>query len=118
MVKSYKTSIFIFTRDLRLEDNTTLIIALQKSEKVIPIFIFNPYQIDDKNRFKSDNCVQFMCESLKELDNTLYSKGSKLYFFYDYHDVVIDKLLKDDNIDAVFMNVDYTPFAKKGMMKF
>ena len=54
---SYKTSLFIFTRDLRLEDNTGLIEALKSSEKVIPVFIFNPEQISEENSYKSDNDI-------------------------------------------------------------
>jgi len=35
-------------------------------------FIFTPEQIDaSKNNYKNDNCVQFMIESLKDLDKQL-----------------------------------------------
>jgi deoxyribodipyrimidine photo-lyase len=107
-------SIFIFTRDLRLQDNTSLLSALKESQVVIPIFIFNPKQIDDSNKYKSDNCVQFMCESLDELDEELKKKGSRLYFFYDDPNIIIESLLKNNKeIDAVYINMDYSPFAKK-----
>lgn len=110
----FKLSIYIFTRDLRLDDNTSLMEALKNSTQVIPIFILNPTQIDNVNKFKSNNCVQFMCESLDDLDETLIKKKSKLFLFYDYPHIIIEKLLKHDkNIEAVYMNVDYTPFAKK-----
>ncbi len=69
--------IFIFTRDLRLEDNTGLIKALKECDKVIPIFIFTPQQITD-NSYKSDNCVQFMIECLEELDASLRKRKSYL----------------------------------------
>jgi deoxyribodipyrimidine photo-lyase len=109
-----KNSIFIFTRDLRLQDNTTLLYALRESETVIPIFIFNPKQIEGSNKYKSDNCVQFMCECLDELSEELKKKGSRLYFFYDEPDIIIESLLKKyKDIDAVYINMDYTPFAKK-----
>ncbi len=41
-------NIFIFHRDLRLHDNTTLIRMLKDNKKIIPIFIFPPEQIDPK----------------------------------------------------------------------
>ena len=41
MSKEYKKSLFLFRRDLRLEDNTGLSKALQNSEEVIPCFIFD-----------------------------------------------------------------------------
>lgn len=69
MEKAIKTSIFIFRRDFRLIDNIGFIDCYKKSENVIPIFNFTPQQIDsNKNEYKSDNCVQFMIESIKELD--------------------------------------------------
>ena len=77
MAKKYNTSIFIFTRDLRLEDNTTLIHLSQLSKYVIPIFIFNPIQINN-NEYKSDNCVQFMCECLDQLNENIKKRGKSL----------------------------------------
>ena len=56
----YNKSIFIFRRDLGLID------AIKNSKSIIPIFIFTPEQIE-KNKFKSDNAIQFMIESLAEL---------------------------------------------------
>ena len=51
-------------------------------KNIIPIFIFTPEQISSKNKFKSDNAIQFMIESLKELDSELkLKKGSKLHIF-------------------------------------
>ncbi len=37
----YKKSLFIFRRDLRIEDNVGLIEALQNSEEIIPCFIYD-----------------------------------------------------------------------------
>ena len=109
----YKLSLFIFTRDLRLEDNTGLIEALKSSEKVIPVFIFNPSQISEENTYKSDNCVQFMIECLDELNSELKSKSSKLFYFYGDNKKVISKIIKETEIEAIYINQDYTPFAKK-----
>ena len=58
------TSLFIFRRDFRLNDNLGLIECYKKSNKVIPIFIFTPEQIE-KNSFFSSNSFQFMLESLE-----------------------------------------------------
>jgi deoxyribodipyrimidine photo-lyase len=109
----YKKSIFIFRRDHRIPDNIGLIEALKSSEKVIPIFILTPEQLKN-NTYKSDNCVQFMMESLTELNSALTQYKSKLLFFQGTQPDVINKLLKDDDqIEAVFMNVDYSPYAVK-----
>lgn len=113
MTKIYKKSLFIFTRDLRLNDNTSLIKALETSELVIPIFIFNPDQLGDGNKYKSNNCIQFMIESLDELNNNLNEKNSRLFYFYGNPSDIINKLIPQLSIDSVYMNIDYTPFAKK-----
>lgn len=111
--KIYKVTIFIFTRDLRLHDNTSLMEALKKSELVIPIFILNSEQLSDSNTYKSDNCVQFMCECLEDLNLQLNKYNSRLFLFYGEINTVIHKILKIENVDAIFMNKDYTPFARK-----
>jgi deoxyribodipyrimidine photolyase len=54
-------NIFIFHRDLRLIDNTSLIKQLKAYKKVTPIFIFPPAQINPKiNKYFSHHSVQFM----------------------------------------------------------
>lgn len=54
-------NLFIFHRDLRLIDNTSLIKQIKAFKKVTPIFIFPPAQIDPKvNKYFSHNSVQFM----------------------------------------------------------
>lgn len=110
----HKKSLFIFRRDLRLEDNTGLISALNDSEIVIPAFVFDPRQYDKtKNPYFSDNAFGFLIESLKDLDSQLNIKNSRLYIFNGIVEEVIEKLIKDENIDAIYFNKDYTPFSKK-----
>jgi deoxyribodipyrimidine photo-lyase len=110
---SYNNSIFIFRRDLRLEDNTGLIEALKQSNKVLPIFIFTPEQITSKNEYKSDNSVQFLMESLEDLNQDLISHKSKLLYFYGDVINVLKSLTKEVEIDAIFLNQDYTPYSRE-----
>lgn len=112
MDKHYKTSLFIFRRDLRLPDNTGLLEACRSSEKVIPAFIFDPRQVD-KNPYKSSNAIQFMVESLSELDQSLRAKSGKLLCFEGKAEEVLERLFKNENIEAVFINKDHTPFSLK-----
>jgi deoxyribodipyrimidine photo-lyase len=113
MAQQYTLSLFIFRRDLRIQDNTGLNNALEKSNLVIPCFIFDPRQIDDENKYKSDNAIQFMCESLAELDAQLRKHGTKLYLVHGKAEEVIKKLITSEKIDAIFMNRDYTSFSIK-----
>lgn len=111
-MKKYKLSIFIFRRDLRLHDNTALIHAQTMSEQVIPVFIFDPRQVED-NPYRSDKCVQFMLESLEDLDKDIRQSGSRLYYCYGHNHEIISQLLQETNAEAVFINKDYTPFSLK-----
>lgn len=64
------TSLFIFRRDFRIIDNTAFIECYKKSNKILPIFIFTPSQIEN-NEYFSHNSFQFLIESLDELNNEL-----------------------------------------------
>lgn len=109
----YTHSLFIFRRDLRTQDNIGLITALQQSENVIACFIFDPRQCTGKNNYKSANALQFMIESLQELNTLFEKKGKKLYIFYGKPENILKKLLKVIPIKAVFANRDYTPFSRQ-----
>lgn len=104
-------TLFIFRRDLRIIDNTALIKAAEYGN-VIPIFIFTPEQIKN-NPYASDNAIQFMCESLVELDSDLKKNGSRLHIFNGDNISVLKKIIKTINVNAIVFNMDYTPYAKK-----
>ena len=75
-------NIFIFHRDYRLFDNTTLIEMSKKEGVITPIFIFTPEQITKKNKYRSNNSVQFLIESLFELKDAIEEYKGKIHFFY------------------------------------
>lgn len=112
MNKMYQRALFIFRRDLRLADNTGLIFALKNAEKVLPIFIFTPEQVG-RNPFKSNHCLQFMIESLQDLEEQLHQKGGKLYRFRGSVKTVAGRLIAKHKIDALIVNRDYTPYSHK-----
>ena len=105
-------SIFIFRRDLRLIDNTTLHHLCKNFKNVVPIFIFTPEQITSENKFKSNNAIEFMIESLLELQKDLKLKKSDLLFFQDTNLRVLDKIAKHYQIDCIATNQDYTPYSR------
>jgi len=108
-----KHNIFIFRRDIRIKDNKSLNYAMSNFNNIIPIFIFTPEQISSKNKFKSNNAIQFMIESLKELDLELKKKGSKLHIFKGKNKTVLNKIFKELDVENVIFNMDYTPYAIK-----
>ncbi len=103
---------FIFRRDLRLDDNTGLIHSLRDCSSVIPCFILDPRQVKE-NEYKSENAIAFMINSLKKLDKELRFFGSRLYVFEGITHEVINSLVEMLKPDAIYVNRDYTPFSKE-----
>lgn len=110
MEKEFEKGLFIFRRDLRLNDNTGLIYALKKAKEVVCLFIFTPEQIN-QNPYRSDFCLQFMIESLEDLDKELRKRGGKLFYFFDKPNKVVEKCIRQLGIDLVAVNRDYTPYS-------
>jgi deoxyribodipyrimidine photo-lyase len=108
-----ENGLFIFRRDYRIIDNIGLLLASSKCSKVFTVFIFTPEQVSSANKFKSDNAVQFMIESLQDLASEIAKKGGHLYTFYGKNETIIKQLIKDLDIDAIFFNEDYSPYAVK-----
>lgn len=106
--------IFLFHRDLRLIDNTTLIEQIKANDSVIPVFIFPPEQIDPKkNDYFSNNSVQFMIESLHELSDDIKKNNGKIYFFKGDILKVLKAINKTKLIKSIGFNIDYTPYARQ-----
>ena len=116
MHKPYQKALFIFRRDLRLEDNTGLLFALEKAKEVILSFIFTPDQIEN-NPYRSDYCLQFMVESLEDLEKAILAKKGRLYLFQGKPEEVILKCIEKLHVDAVIVNRDYTPYSIKRDLK-
>lgn len=107
-----KKTLYVFRRDLRIEDNTALIAAHTQAEKVITCFILDPRQTGPKNTYRTSNGLQFMRESLEDLQKQLLSAGGKLILYTGIPEKIIPQILKKNNIEALFFNADYTPFSK------
>ena len=105
---TYENGLFIFRRDFRIIDNVGLNLANSLCKHVYPIFIFTPEQVSSANKFKSDNAVQFMIESLQDLNKNM---GNKLLCFYGHNPSIVSQLIKELDINFVCFNADYSPYA-------
>lgn len=107
-----KLNVFWFRRDLRLDDNTGLYHALIAGKPVLPIFIFD-IEILDKLENKYDNRVDFIHKALSEIDFALKLNGSSLLTINGKPIEIWKKLLREYDIEEVFTNHDYEPYATK-----
>jgi deoxyribodipyrimidine photo-lyase len=107
-----KNSIFLFHRDLRLTDNIGFLETCDLTKQnIYPVFIFTPEQVTNKNKYKSDNAIEFMLDSLDELSGEISRMGGKLHIFYGNTVSILEQLIKEWHIDLVAFNRDYTPYA-------
>lgn len=113
-MKQYNKVIFIFRRDLRIVDNTGLLAALRAARCVIPLFILDKSQVGEKNSYRSFNAMQCMYESIMDLHSAINSKGGYLSIVYGgSYQSLLSILKKEKDVDAIFCNRDYTPFARE-----
>jgi deoxyribodipyrimidine photo-lyase len=103
--KKMKTVLVWFKTDLRITDNETLIKAISQSEQIIPVYCFDdshfettPYGFKKTGSFR----VQFLLESLKNLDKTLRALGSGLLIIKGKPEIEIPKIVKQYKAQKVF----------------
>lgn len=104
-------NIFWFRRDLRLYDNAALYYALKEGKPVLPIFIFDKH-ILDKLEDKADRRVEFIHAAIVEMQQELTTLQSSLGVFYGFPGDVFKELLTEYQIEKVFANHDYEPYAR------
>ena len=103
-------NIFWFRRDLRLTDNAGLFHALQGELPVLPIFIFDR-NILDLLENKKDARVDFIHQAIQAMQKKLTGFQSGLEVFYGKPSEVFNSLCEIYQINKVFANEDYEPYA-------
>lgn len=105
-----KTNIFWFRRDLRLDDNIGFYEALNSDFPVLPIFIFDSEILDKLPT--ADSRITFIHDTLQDMRKTLqHNYGSSIAMFYGKPKEIYKQLIADYNIDTVYTNHDYEPYA-------
>ncbi|MEO5777454.1 MAG: deoxyribodipyrimidine photo-lyase [Flavobacterium sp.] len=104
-------NIFWFRRDLRLEDNVGLFHALNSNEEVLSIFIFDETILSQLT--KDDARVTFIHQQLEKIQNQLQAIGKSLAVFHGNPFEIFSKLIDENQIQTVYTNHDYEPYARK-----
>ncbi|MGB5647576.1 MAG: deoxyribodipyrimidine photo-lyase [Muriicola sp.] len=105
-----KLSVFWFRRDLRLEDNTALNKALKGDVPVLPVFIFDRNILNELP--KDDARVSFIFRTLQKIKKRLEDEtDGSIALYYDEPLEVFKRLNKNFDLQAVYTNTDYEPYA-------
>jgi deoxyribodipyrimidine photo-lyase len=108
--------IIYFRRDLRIYDNIALNECIKNSDKILPIFIFNPVQINKSNSYFNDKCFSLMQLFIEQLSEYL---NNKLLLLQGNPANVIGDLIKNIKTEysnaniSLYFNIDFTPFSIK-----
>lgn len=100
-----------FRRDLRTYDHHALSVALKECDEVYAIFIFDHSIL--KNLPKDDRRMTFIYESLVEMEKVFSRYKSSLKILSGEPKKEIEKFLKDFNVNSLYLNRDYEPYAKE-----
>lgn len=111
-MKKKEVSIFWFRRDLRLEDNAALWMALKSPYPVLPIFIFDKNILSQLEN-KRDARVLFIYRELRRIQKELTALGSSIHTFFGTPQEVFDELTTLYDVKMVFTNRDYEPYARR-----
>lgn len=104
-------NIFWFRRDLRLDDNRALFEALSNAA-TLPVFIFDKNILSELP--KDDARVTFISALLDNIQAILKQNHKSLAVFHDDPIHVFKKLVAENaEINAVYTNHDYEPYAQK-----
>jgi deoxyribodipyrimidine photo-lyase len=99
-----------FRRDLRDYDHAALYHALRDAREVFCAFVFDREILDALSN-RADRRVEFIRESLVELDCALRARGGALIVRHDRAREAIPRLAAELRLGAVYANRDYEPAA-------
>jgi deoxyribodipyrimidine photo-lyase len=102
------TGLVWFTRDLRVRDHPALRAALDRCERVVPVFCFDDRLL--RGRHASGPRTQFMLESLADLDERL---GGTLVFRHGRPERELPALARDARATELHFSADSGPFARR-----
>jgi cryptochrome len=103
------SSILWFRKGLRLHDNPALLEAAAGVEHMYPIFILDPHFLNPAK--VGANRIQFLIESLADLDAGLRARGSRLLVLRGAPTEVLPRALAEWGAAKLCFERDFEPYA-------
>lgn len=108
-----------FRKGLRIHDNPALDCARRGSKHLFPVFVLDPRYLDPDPAASSPgsalagvNRIQFLLESLTDLDSSLRRLGSRLLVLRGDPVDVLTRILKDWKIGKLCFEFDTEPYSQ------
>jgi deoxyribodipyrimidine photo-lyase len=105
------TGIVWFRRDLRIRDHPALRAALERHERVVPVFCFDDRLLH--GRHASGPRTQFLLECLAELDSELRERGSGLVIRHGRPERELVEVAREVEAEAVHFTREVSPFGRQ-----
>lgn len=107
---THKVGLVWLRRDLRLTDHAALSLATQECEEVYVVFVYDTVILNQLAN-KHDRRVQFICDSLTELDASLQIHGARLLTAFGDPREIIPTLASELKATIVVAAHDDDPYA-------
>ncbi|MCE6988434.1 deoxyribodipyrimidine photo-lyase [Dyadobacter sp. CY323] len=104
--------IYWFRNDLRLNDNDALLAAVNSSEEIVPVYVFDPRQFENtKLKFRRTGALRakFLIESVAELRNRLRQKGGELLIRIGEPEKIVAQIAEDYSAQYVYTSKEIGP---------
>lgn len=112
MNSKQQVCIWWLRRDLRLSDNAALFHALASGVRVLPVFLFDRKILDIFEKPYNAQ-VEFIHNTLSDLDIELHTYGSALFVKYGFIEDFFEDITKHFEVKAVYVNDDYELSARQ-----
>jgi deoxyribodipyrimidine photo-lyase len=105
------TALVLFTRDLRVYDQTALTAAVRDAERIVPAFVFDEQLL--AGRCSAANRLAFLLDSLADLDRSLRERGGQLVVRRGELVDEVMRLARSSNAGAIYMSDDVSAYARR-----
>ena len=106
-----RTLIVLFTRDLRVSDHPALRAAAAEAEQVVPAFVLDGKLL--AGPCGSPNRLSFLAASLRDLDESLRSRGARLIVRRGDPVAETLRLARETGADGIHLSDDVSGYARR-----
>lgn len=100
-----RTILVWFRNDLRIHDNEILLRAVERSQRIVPVYCFDPrYFALTKYGTKKTGVLRaaFLLENVHELREALRQLGGDLIVVYGYPEMLLPQIAEKHQVDEVY----------------